>query len=628
MSQEQPSAPRIISADQQADAGAAAAAVLDAAAARSAMPAAQRTGLAVVVTAGDDAHSQAALAAAEAATAAQATELLQAIEQEVLVEIEAIIGRADAPQLGDEAALRDLHAMLAKARSHVEGPLAMAKVQAAARLAVAQTLPLPAPTGDTPSPRSADEAALQRRLMSRRLGHVCRAWRAHCRRSARARRAVERIRCARLGSAWCGLREGTRLLAAERQEETYRAAVAELQSRMAEQDREAVAERAARAELLTKLAAVEAETQAAAARQAVASPDNVVGHADYRSSPVVLAVSADEAAQMDRARTSPATTPRIGRGSADPWADAMRLDHSALRCVTPGQPSRTASAPQSVSKFSQPEWPHDDGNASASQLVLGMIELIGYRIREPEVRFARPHLIYEFQVSVGSEIWQGEKRFTDFQHLYDAIAEILSDGKSNSNVLETRNISLPAKRWVGNLTSEVGDERIQILQHYMSQLGHLASPAAAESGELPDEISQSIHAALVSFVRDRHEVTAAEFVVAAAAAYFEQVEKLREAFAECDTAGTGRLTDQDLERFLRDGNVKLAGSEGREAVADELRELREAGKIHRLKHNLAAEGISEAGAASSGLTLGEMESWWSQRCLRTQSASAAAPALG
>jgi hypothetical protein len=622
-----PALPTSLSSEQQADAAATATSVLAAAADAASCchhPASRivSAGMSVVVTRGSTTHSRASLAAAETATAAQAAHELRLIEQELLAEIEAIIRRADAPQPGDEQALRELHAMLTKARAHVDGPLALAKAQAATRLAAAQTLSLPDPVGNTPSPRSADEAELQRRLMVLRVGTVCRAWRAHYRRAARARRAVERVRCARLRSAWLSLRDGTRMLTAQRQEEAHRAAVAQLQSRMTEQE---TAERAARSELLIKLAAAEAAVHAAAAERQAAEEDSAIGLADYRSSPVVLAVSADEA-------SSGVVTPRKDFGSG--WNEAMQLDHSAPRCVTPEQPARTLSAPQSVSTFSgQSRMPHADEIAASSQVALGMIELKGYRIREPDACFARPYLIYEFQVSVGSEVWQGEKRFTDFQQLHDVVSAILSskplqlDGCADSNVLVTRNISLPPKRWVGNLTDEVGEERVQILQHYLAQLGHLASPAAAESREIPAEVSHSIRAALVSFVKDRHEVTAAEFVAAAAASYFEKVEKLREAFAKCDTAGTGRLTKQDLERFLRDNSVKLAGSEGRDAVADELRELREAGKMHMLKQTLAAEGLSDVG--SSGLTLDEVESWWSQHCLRTQPGpSNVAAALG
>ena len=221
-----------------------------------------------------------------------------------------------------------------------------------------------------------------------------------------------------------------------------------------------------------------------------------------------------------------------------------------------------------------------------------------------------------YEVAAGAEVWQGEKRYTDFEQLHNNVVEIL--GEAATGVLEVRNMALPPKRYVGNLTPEVGDERLLVLQHYLTQLGHLASLAAATSGELSEDTAGALQSALTAFVRDRHEVVAAEFVVAAAASYFEQVEQLREVFANCDTKGTGRLTEADLVRFLSDSKFPADRSSD---VAEELRELQGSGLIGRLKQTLAAEvhAMSDNG---SGLTLGDVESWWSQQCLRTQSASA------
>ena len=82
-----------------------------------------------------------------------------------------------------------------------------------------------------------------------------------------------------------------------------------------------------------------------------------------------------------------------------------------------------------------------------------------------------------YEVAAGAEVWQGEKRYTDFEQLHNNVVEIL--GEAATGVLEVRNMALPPKRYVGNLTPEVGDERLLVLQHYLTQLGHLASLAAA-----------------------------------------------------------------------------------------------------------------------------------------------------
>jgi len=105
--------------------------------------------------------------------------------------------------------------------------------------------------------------------------------------------------------------------------------------------------------------------------------------------------------------------------------------------------------------------------------------------------------------------------------------------------------------------------------------------------------------------------------VAAAASYYERIEDLRAAFAKCDTKGTGRLTEGEITRFLADSNFSDTANASIEA---ELSALRGSGLINRLKETLAAE---VAGSDNDdGLTLVDVESWWSQHCLRTQSASA------
>ena len=58
--------------------------------------------------------------------------------------------------------------------------------------------------------------------------------------------------------------------------------------------------------------------------------------------------------------------------------------------------------------------------------------------------FCRPYLIYQYEVSVGPEVWQGEKRYTDFEALHHAVVETL--GAEAAHVLEMRSMELPP-RW-------------------------------------------------------------------------------------------------------------------------------------------------------------------------------------
>jgi hypothetical protein len=327
-------------------------------------------GLAVVV---QRRSSEAHLAAAEVETARSAAANLRSIEREVLAEINEIIGRADAPQLGDDRALRELHAMLAKARAHVQGPLALAEARAKERLAAAATKP-EREGGDQMDPSAPQlAAALTRRVQLHAAGAAYHAWRCHCRRAARGRRAVERRQSAQVGAAFHGLREATRLLVAQRTQEAYRLAMAELQARVATQEQASV-------ELLARLASAQA---AEASAQAAAPQEQVV-----------LAVNADEAAL---ATTPTHGTPRIGDSGAG-WIP-VRLPHSELRCVPPqDERSRDIAAPTAL-KFSKAEVmasTDDDQHSSCGPLQLGMVELRCYRRQEPDTPlFGRPYLIYE-----------------------------------------------------------------------------------------------------------------------------------------------------------------------------------------------------------------------------------------
>lgn len=512
------------------------------------------------------ASTETELAAAEVATARSAAANLRQIESELLAEIEEIIGRADSPQLGDEQALRELHAMLAKARVHVRGPLARAEERAAQRLAAARLVETTSRKGsnETKQPEQIQcqrVAEFTRRTQLHVVRDICRAWCSHCRCAARARRLVEGWRSARLRTAFHRLHDVSKLLAAQRKQESYRLALSELQARMAMQE-------ASRAELVQRLA--EAGTEPAVGPVDLRSPRSGA----FLPERVLMAVEADTTHSLDvKLATSP-----LGNAAVA----FCELDTS--------------------------------GDSRDDSVVLGMIKLCGHRRQETHGMFCRPYLIYQYEVSVGPEVWQGEKRYTDFEALHHAVVETL--GAEAAHVLEMRSMELPPKRYVGNLTTEVGDNRLLVLQHYLTQLGHLASPEAAENAELPQKVVSALHCALVQFVRQQHEVVAADFVVAAAASYFERIEHLREAFAKCDTQGTGRLTEAEISRFLADSNLACAENSD---VAAELRELRGSGLICRLKNNLAAE---VAGSGNDGLTLVDVESWWSQHCLRTQSTSA------
>eukprot|EP01043_Picozoa_sp_COSAG02_P003892 COSAG02_NODE_98_length_37150_cov_39.614207_21_plen_576_part_00 len=540
-------------------------------------------GLAVVVRRSTSAETE--LAAAEVATARSAAANLRQIENELLAEIEAIIGRADSPQLGDEQALRELHAMLAKARGHVRGPLARAEKRSAERLAAAREAETANRKNRGNTERPNDTVCQRVEVLARRIelnarGDVFRAWCSHCRSAARARRLVDRWRSARLRAALHGMHAICRLLAAQKKQETYRLALSELQDRVATQEE-------SRAELLQRLAEAGTEPTLSpvdlrSRRSAAVSPERVVMAVDL------------------------ATTPLGNAALSCYHSDSQRDDQHAQDVVAPLHSAAGFSKIRTSSE-------NDD-----SSIVLGMIKLCGHRRQEAHGMFARPYLIYEYEVSVGTEVWQGEKRYTDFEQLHNNVVDTL--GAAAADLMEMRNMELPPKRYVGNLTPAVGDERLLVLQHYLTQLGHLASPAAAASGELPQKSVSALHSALFRFVKQRHQVIAADFVVAAAASYFERIEHLREAFAKCDTKGTGRLTEAEITRFLAaDSNFSSAPFTENSNVAAELRELRGSGLINRLKETLAAE---VAGSDNDGgLTLVDVESWWSQHCLRTQSAS-------
>ena len=551
-------------------------------------------GLAVVVQRSTS-SAETELAAAEVATARSAAANLRQIENELLAEIEAIIDRADSPQLGDEQALRELHTMLAKARSHVRGPLARAERSAADRLAAALEAEKTKIKTTADTERLEDincVAVFARRIEMNTGGDVFRAWCSHCRCAARARRLVDRWRSARLRAAFHRLHDKCRLLAAQRKQESYRLALSELQARMATQEE-------SRAEPLHRLAEGRADPALSpvglgSARSVTASPEHVV-----------MAVNADTSHTVD---VDLAKTPLCNEALS--WASCSCDPNS--RCDDDQHSKDTTALPPSAADFSYlcTSSKHDDGSA-----VLGMIKLCGHRLQEAHGIFARPYLIYEYEVSMGPEVWQGEKRYTDFEQLHNDVVDIL--GPAAADLLKIRNMELPPKRYVGNLTPALGDERLLVLQHYLTQLGHLASPAAAACGELPEQSISALHSALVRFVEQRHQVVAADFVVAAAASYYERIEDLRAAFAKCDTKGTGRLTEGEITRFLAASNFSDTANARIEA---ELSALRGSGLINRLKETLAAE---VAGSDNDdGLTLVDVESWWSQHCLRTQSASA------
>lgn len=559
-----------------------------AAAADVAMPVAAADGLAVVVSSNNSAETE--LAAAEVATARSAAANLRKIEHELLTEIEEIIGRADSPQVGDEQALRELHAMLAKARGHVKGPLARAEERASQRLAAAHAVKTRKDDGGTRQ-ESQCVATCARRVQLHTVGEAFRTWRSHRRYAARARRLINRWHGARVRTAFHALREATTLLAGQRKQESYRLALSELQARVAVQEE-------SRSELLKRLAEVETDPMH------LASPRTSVISQEH----IVMAVTAEVGHSLDAELP---TTPPLTEATS--WR-AQRYHSDADTIYDDVQDSAASPPPATALPPVASSFSEANGEDSIDSVVVSMIKLRGHRRQESGGIFVRPYLIYEYEVSVGSEIWQGEKRYTDFEALHNDVAEAL--GCTAVHVLEMRNMQLPPKRYVGNLTPEVGDERLLMLQHYLTQLGHLASPAAASSGELPRTIVRALHSVLVRFVRTQHQVVAADFVVAAANSYFERVEQLREEFNKRNTQGTGRLTEAEITRFLVERKFPCGENSD---IAAELRELRGSGVINQLKQNLEAD---VSGSHDDGLTLVDVESWWSQRCLRTQSASA------
>ena len=155
----------------------------------------------------------------------------------------------------------------------------------------------------------------------------------------------------------------------------------------------------------------------------------------------------------------------------------------------------------------------------------GSWQVMTFTRKPAEGLFDRPFLSYVTHLPVGNLVWRAERRFNEWAEFHASIASFAATNMPG--VLEARGIVLPQPRGglfvaEDRLSDEIAFERVNALDHMVSQLGHLVSSRGALECGLDEGAVGELRAVIFNFVEPGHEVVDAHDVSERSAAFFSQ----------------------------------------------------------------------------------------------------------